>query len=130
MPCSSYNSLNYCYLTSFSVNLLALSHGLGLGWSSPAVQYFASEKSHLEDKPASPGDLSWIGSSVTLGALIGTFIAGYLADCMGKKRTLMFLTLPNFGFWVMTYFAITVKELIIGRFISGITGKNNITGTE
>jgi len=65
-----------------------------------------------------------------LGALVGTFIAGYLADCMGKKRTLMFLALPNFGFWVMTYFAITVKELIIGRFISGITGKNNRTGTE
>ena len=49
---------------------------------------------------------------------------------MGKKRTLMFLALPNFGFWVLTYFAITVKELIIGRFIGGITGMKNGTGTE
>lgn len=45
---------------------------------------------------------------------------------MGKKRTLMFLALPNFGFWVLTYFAITVKELIIGRFIGGITGMKNM----
>ena len=83
----------------------------------------------MKGGPANPGQLSWIGASITLGALIGTIFAGYFANCMGKKRTLMILALPNFGFWVLTYFAISVKEIIIGRFIGGITGKNNF-GTE
>ncbi|CAG9801730.1 unnamed protein product [Chironomus riparius] len=110
------------FIATGIVNLLAFSHGLGLGWSSPAVQYFASKSTHLKGGPSSPSELSWIGASITLGALIGTIFAGSFANCMGKKRTLMILALPNFGFWVLTYFAISVKEIIIGRFIGGITG--------
>ena len=67
-----------------------------------------------------------LGASITLGALVGTIMAGYLADCMGKKRTLMILTLPNLGFWILTYFAIEVHEIIVGRFIGGITGEKKI----
>ncbi|XP_070508196.1 facilitated trehalose transporter Tret1-like [Chironomus tepperi] len=110
------------FIATAIVNLLALSHGLGLGWSSPAIQYLASESTHLKAGPASHGQLSWIGASITLGALVGTLLAGCLAECMGKKRSLMILALPNFGFWVLTYFAISVREIIIGRFIGGITG--------
>lgn len=105
------------------VNLIALSHGLGLGWSSPATQYFASSSTHLTGGAASHSDLSWIGASITLGALVGTLFAGFLADCLGKKMTLMIMALPNFAFWVMIYYGKTVTVIIVGRFVSGITGK-------
>lgn len=73
---------------------------------------------------ATHAELSWVGASITLGAIVGTLIAGFLAQCIGKKTTLMALAVPNFIFWILTYVAKTVTEIIVGRFISGITGKN------
>lgn len=113
LPYLSYNYLNYLLLF-FKANLSSVAVGTTLGWTSPVFPKLTDKA--MSDTPLSsipdPEELAWIGSLVALGALIGKlvkcvyfvfentsfffknmykapFVAGPLADLVGRKWTLL-----------------------------------------
>lgn len=64
-----------------SANLCCVAAGALLGWTSPILPKLQGS---LDDNPLgrkiTPDENSWIGSLVSVGAVIGSFVAGYLAE--------------------------------------------------
>ncbi|KAK1136079.1 hypothetical protein K0M31_000648 [Melipona bicolor] len=64
-----------------SANLCCVASGALLGWTSPVLPNLGST---LEDNPLgrtiTADENSWIGSLISVGAIIGSFVAGYLAE--------------------------------------------------
>ena len=47
----------------FPVNILSITHGCALGWTSPIIPYLKSEATHLKSGPIDATEASWIGKS-------------------------------------------------------------------
>ncbi|XP_055307285.1 facilitated trehalose transporter Tret1-like, partial [Sitodiplosis mosellana] len=97
-------------------------HGVNIGWFSSALPALLSNGTPLASGPLSYEELSWIGSMSSLGAIFGTFITGLLSMLYGSKRTIVFLAFPVITFWVLIHFANTFYDILLARFITGLTG--------
>jgi MFS family permease len=100
-----------------SATLSAFSAGTILGWSSPALP-----KLEALDSPVliSVEEGSWLGSLVTLGAMMGAAPAGMLGQWIGRRRFLASLALPLLVSWLLVAFGQTFGALATGRFIGGL----------
>lgn len=63
---------------------------------------------------------SWIGSLLALGAIVGAFPAGKIADVIGRKKSILSLAAPFLLSWTIILFANSAIILCIARFIAGI----------
>lgn len=93
-----------------------------MGWTSPFSPYLKSEDTHLISGPLSSEDISWIGSLLSVGGLIGAIFFGSIAHKIGKKNTMFLLVIPHLFFWGLVYFATHAYHLYIARTLAGITG--------
>lgn len=109
------------YLVGFIVNLASMATGTTLGWTSPVGSKL--EDPELKDSPfsfkISSEESSWIGSLVALGALIAPFIAGPLADVIGRKWTLMSSTVFFVLSWILLILTCSVPQMYIARLLQG-----------
>lgn len=76
-----------------TVNIATFSHGLGVGWMSPVMRDLQTDESPL-DFPVLVSQVSWIGSLVGIGSVMGNLIAGLLMDRIGRKMVLFFIAIP------------------------------------
>ncbi|GFT62634.1 facilitated trehalose transporter Tret1 [Nephila pilipes] len=102
-----------CATTSVLVN--AITVGLASTYSSTATESMKSGKLNPDDN-----EVSWIGSFLPLGAIVGGLIAGYLANAIGRKGVMMNLSLLLVGGWLSIAYASSLTFVYIGRFITGI----------
>ncbi|XP_037708825.1 facilitated trehalose transporter Tret1 [Drosophila subpulchrella] len=109
------------FLVTLLVNIATFSHGLGVGWMSPVMRDLQTEDSPL-GFPVLVDQVSWIGSVVGIGSVMGNLLAGFLQDRIGRKLVLLFIALPYTVFWFLVYFVQSVEFLYIGRLMAGITG--------
>ncbi|XP_064541799.1 facilitated trehalose transporter Tret1 isoform X2 [Drosophila montana] len=111
----------YQFLATFLVNISTFAHGIGIGWMSPVMRQLQTPES-----PLSFGvfveELSWIGSLLGIGSVIGNLLAGFLQDRIGRKPVMFALTVPYVCFWLLSYFAQSVQYLYLARLLAGITG--------
>ncbi|KAK4875748.1 hypothetical protein RN001_012170 [Aquatica leii] len=113
----------FLYISVCIGNLVAMTAGIALGWTSP-VSPKLSDPTNLENNPfgrlISSEEDSWIGSLLAVGAIIGPFAAGYSADKLGRKKTLLlFCGIPFLVSFLMLAFAKTVVLYYIARFLAG-----------
>ncbi|XP_055858508.1 facilitated trehalose transporter Tret1-like [Episyrphus balteatus] len=106
---------------TLTVNLLAFSHGIGLGWAAPMLLTLQSPESPLAFN-ISVQEASWIGALVSVGGLIGNLTFGILLDHIGRKKCLYLLAVPHIFFWATIFFANDVNYLYIARLLGGTTG--------
>ncbi len=92
--------------------------GTVLGWSSPALPNLLQEP-HGHFRNISKEQESWIGSSATLGAFFSCPIAGMSIEKLGRKRTMVFYSIPFTLGWILIGFSNNVVFMCIGRFITG-----------
>lgn len=104
------------------MNILALSHGCAAGWLSPFIPYLKSTESHLTTGPVSSEDVSWIGSLLCIGGVIGTISFGTITEKFGKKNAMFLLVVPHLSFWALVFFSTHVYHLYLARTLAGITG--------
>ena len=90
----------------FSANLGAFGLGTGLGWSSPALPYLSNcneENATIFDTELNNCTLpeafddetaSWIGALFPIGAIFGALWTGLLMPVIGRKWTMMGLSIP------------------------------------
>lgn len=104
------------------MNLIALSHGCAIGWLSPSIPYLRSEDSHLSKGAADSDDISWIGSLVCLGGILGTLVFGAIAGKFGKKVSLILLVIPHITAWIIILMSEHIEHLFVARIMQGLTG--------
>lgn len=65
-------------------NLCIVAGGAMLGWTSSSLSKLEQDNPIADDNPLgvaiTKDETSWIGSLTPLGAIFGSFLAGYLAD--------------------------------------------------
>lgn len=77
-------------------NIAMLSQGCAIGWVSPSLPILRSDKSPLTTGPLNIREAAWVGSLLSLAAIVGTAIFGYLTKWIGSKRSLVVCVIPGF----------------------------------
>ncbi|XP_037043722.1 facilitated trehalose transporter Tret1-2 homolog [Bradysia coprophila] len=108
------------FLCAFSATILAFVCGITFGWSSVVSADLKSDNHPSYDFQVNEGELSWIGSSLTLSAAFTCVPSGYLIYWIGRKWSLLLLTLPLLAGWALILFAKTALMIIFGRVVLGI----------
>ncbi|XP_068151048.1 facilitated trehalose transporter Tret1 [Drosophila tropicalis] len=108
-------------LVTLLVNIATFCHGLGAGWISPVMRDLQTENSPLPFE-VYVNEISWIGSIVGIGSVVGNLLAGLLQDRIGRKLVMYGIAIPYTSFWLLIYFAQSVEYLYVGRFLAGMTG--------
>nr|WBU86598.1 facilitated trehalose transporter Tret1-1 [Aleuroglyphus ovatus] len=111
------------YLAAASALMGAIGMGAVLGWTAPAFDTMSNANSvpRLQDSDADKSAKTWIGSSMTLGALVGAIISGPMAQFFGRKKALIAYGVPFTVGWLLMAFAKSVTVIIIGRVIAGFS---------
>lgn len=116
---------NYIFL--FLGNLVALTAGIGLAWTSPVNPKLTNGTNNNDssDNPferfLSLEELSWIGSLLALGSLFGPVLAGYGADKIGRKNTLLYVSgVPFVVSFLLLASTHQVWMWYLARFICGV----------
>lgn len=104
-----------------------LGHGTINGWLSPVLPLLLSEKTPLIGGPLTNDQLSWIGSIVSVGGMIGPVIYGILTSMLGCKRATFLLAIPSMIFWFLIYFGNTFEHIFIALLIAGLSGAGTLT---
>lgn len=101
----------------FSANLILLISGTAMTWSSPVLAKLSGVDLSQSpfDTPITPEQGSWISSLVTLGAAVGPFIFGFLAERIGRKPTLLYLAVPFLFSYIMFVFGTNVEVYYVAR---------------
>ncbi|KAJ6642107.1 Facilitated trehalose transporter Tret1, partial [Pseudolycoriella hygida] len=64
----------------------------------------------------------WLSGVYHLGAILGNFLFGILLNYFGRTKPMSLLALPNIIFWVTVLLANNFSQLVVGRFVGGLTG--------
>ncbi|XP_034474253.1 facilitated trehalose transporter Tret1 [Drosophila innubila] len=110
----------YQLLTTLLINLICITHGINIGWFSPTMRKMQTPESPLSF-PASVTEVSWIGSALGCGAMVGNALIGLILPYVGSRFCLLFVALPQTCLWFLVYFAESVEYLYVGRFLAGIS---------
>jgi len=105
----------------------SFSLGCGIGWASPTLPNIDPElcddECDITDVPEVL--VPWIGSLYLLGGVIAGPLAFSILDRIGRKKTMMGLSLPmllGYGMITASYYLNNITVLLIGRFLAGISG--------
>ncbi|XP_068902293.1 facilitated trehalose transporter Tret1-like [Tenebrio molitor] len=114
--------LSYTFLTVLTVDLLATSGDLAITWTSPVLAKLYSNDSAVNpfDQPITEDEDSWIGSLINIGAMIGPFPYGFLADKYGRKIGLLAVSVPYIVSYLTLAFSKTVYLYYFARLLGGI----------
>jgi MFS family permease len=108
----------------------AFALGTALAWTSPALPYIADCT-----KPEGECDFefdatvgSWIGSLLTLGCLATSFVTGFLMGKIGRKWTIVLMSVPFILGWVLILLPMLLSVtgdgakwlFYTGRFLTGV----------
>lgn len=104
------------YMAAITATIGGFIMGTVLAWTSPA----GDKLTHGEyGFPISESDLSWIGSSMALGAIFGSPVCGSLVDTIGRKNTMLFLSIPCLFGWGLICWSQSVLMFCAGRLLTG-----------
>ncbi|XP_063389230.1 facilitated trehalose transporter Tret1 [Cydia fagiglandana] len=110
------------YVIAGVANIAIASTGYSMGWTSPVN--IKLKDANLTDSPLpapiTSNEEAWIGSILTLGAILGPFIGGPLAARIGRKWSLIASSIPLFAGWILIAAATAVAFLYAGRFMWGV----------
>ncbi|ODM94060.1 Facilitated trehalose transporter Tret1 [Orchesella cincta] len=106
------------YLAAATVTIGGFSLGNVLGWSSPAIPNLANSGDFPDIQNYQK---AWIGSLVTIGALVGACCSGYLIEKIGRKKSLLVVGIPYIIGWFTIALAHQIYMLYVGRFLTGFS---------
>ena len=93
-----------------------LLYGIDIGIIDPALPYLHRATSLGE------AQLSMVVAAVMAGSILGSVVAGMLADWLGRKRMLMVSALLFVGSVTVIYLSQSFVPLMLGRLLQGLSG--------
>ncbi|XP_017754372.1 PREDICTED: facilitated trehalose transporter Tret1-like [Eufriesea mexicana] len=99
-------------------NIGMMSYGLFFGWSSPSLPLLLQDESPI---PLTLQQATWVSSIFTMGGAIGSLLSVYIVNVIGRKSTFVSTAIPAVIGWMMIAFATSAWELILGRFVCGLS---------
>lgn len=69
--------------------------GCATGWLSMALPLLQSEETPLTTGQLTTEEMSWIGSVIALGAIVGNCICGYIVTVIGTRNTIFLIGFPQ-----------------------------------
>ncbi|KAH8267474.1 hypothetical protein KR018_007198 [Drosophila ironensis] len=111
----------YQLLTTLLINVISISHGIGIGWLSPTLRKLQLD-SPVGFRIESEFEVSWVGSMLGMGSVTGNILVGSLLGRLGSKRCLLLIAIPHSCLWILVYCAQSVEYLYAGRLLGGICG--------
>lgn len=101
-------------------NLVGISWGTSIGWSSPAI---AKMTTNISDSPLdfvpTSDQLSWIGSILPIGGLVGPILFAPLPGIIGRKWSLLLSSLFFVASFLILIFTHDIISIYIARFLQG-----------
>ena len=91
--------------------------GSSMAWSSPALSYLTSPKSHI---PMTKQQSDFTAALLPVGMILGYLLNPVIINRVGRKWTLMIYSLPQIVCWTLTILAEKMITLYIARLIGGI----------
>ncbi|XP_037091793.1 facilitated trehalose transporter Tret1-like [Pollicipes pollicipes] len=107
-------SLRNQVLAGVFVTFGGLVAGMTLGYSSTAGVKLQNSTLHTTDS-----EDSLIGSMMPLGALFGGLVAGWAVEALGRRSTMVLITVPGLLGWLLITYATSVGTIIAGRVFTG-----------
>lgn len=83
------------YYSAISGNVILMGYGVGMGWLTTAIPLLQSNETPLETGPLTTEQLSWAGSIISIGAILGCLSFGYLTNIIGSKNSVLVLGIPQ-----------------------------------
>lgn len=120
--CTDFNQVKHQILATIVANVLCVCQGCGVGWLSPSLLILRSDESPLLSGKLTKSDAGWIGSMLSLGAILGTLGFGFLANRIGAKKAMMMTAIPITISWTIVLFAQYAWHLYVARLAIGLTG--------
>lgn len=106
----------------FLGNFLALTGDASIAWPSPVLTKLSSNGTDNPlGAPISDDEQSWIASISGLGSLIGVIPFCFLPDLIGRKPSLLLISIPHMMSFGLASCATTIYILYIARFLSGVS---------
>ena len=68
----------------------------------------------------SSDEIVWIVNFMYVGVGLGSVVPFLLMDRIGRKRTLLFATIPKIVSWILIGLANTIPQLYVGRILAGV----------
>jgi MFS family permease len=113
--------VNFLLNCVVAANIIGISWGTCIGWSSPAIAKMTSEdlsNSPLDFVPTAD-QLSWIGGFLPVGGLVGPIFFAPLPGLIGRKWSLLLNALFFIGSFLILIFTHDITSIYIARFLQG-----------
>ncbi|XP_045505497.1 facilitated trehalose transporter Tret1-like isoform X2 [Colias croceus] len=94
-------------------------YGTCIGWMSPMTLLLQSNESP-KGVPLTDGEISWMASLPYLSCVPATYLMAYLGDRLGRKTTLLFMSLAGAAIWLLKLCSMNIWVFIIARTLVGI----------
>lgn len=104
------------------MDLLATSGDITISWTSPMLPILYSNDTTINPlpRPITESEDAWIGSLLTLGAIVGSIIFSSISDKFGMKIGLLTIGLPHIISYLTLAFSRNVYWFCFARFIAGL----------
>lgn len=114
--------LSYTLFTVFVVDLLSTTGDVTLSWTSPIYPKLYSNDTNINPlpEPITEQQDAWLGSLVTIGAMVGPFPFSFIAEKYGRKIGLLSIALPHAIAYLIMAFAKNIYWFYLGRVLGGL----------
>ncbi|CAG4980966.1 unnamed protein product [Colias eurytheme] len=109
--------LKQCFVTT-AVCFNIIGQGASFGYPAVLLPALKSEESPI---PLSELKESWVAGMLPLSMLLGFIVTPPLMDKLGRRATHIILTVPSLVGWFLIIMATSVAEIIIARFLQGVS---------
>lgn len=92
--------------------------GMVIGWS--AQLYVPLVVKDAYGFKVDKEEYSWMSSIVDMGSVSNAILAGYLSGIIGRKTTLVALTIPMIIGWILVCAAVHPAMVMVGRYMQGL----------
>jgi MFS family permease len=106
----------YQWFLAVVSGLAGLLYGIDIGIIDPALPYLNRATSLSE------GQLSLVVAAVLAGSILGSVVAGVLADWLGRKPMMIVSALMFVGSVAVIYLSQSFVPLLLGRLLQGMSG--------
>lgn len=103
-------------LIFFPANLGIVCSEMHYGWPSPYIPVLLKGEYKFQ---ISNEEGSWLAVIPLIGAVFGAFFTGLIVDIIGRKKLVIFSSLPFVVSWLMVGFAPSSVLMFVGRFLAG-----------